>query len=210
MISRRLVLALPFAAACSRRHSTGFSGYAFVANEEGKAVAAVDLQAFAVAKHISLDDAPTQVIASPGAASVYAVTPESGTVHEILADRLSFRRKLQVASAAPEQSLAASLSPDDRFLYVLSREPRALTAVATDSLKIAWRVSLPEEPVEFSLTQNGKHAAVSSGSSVRLLDLSTHELSAPLGHAEFGAVRAKIRLGEQQAGDAEHALEGRL
>jgi YVTN family beta-propeller protein len=189
VISRRLVLALPFAAACSRRHSTGFSGYAFVANEEGKAVAAVDLQAFAVAKHISLDDAPIQVIASPGLASVYAVTPMSGTVHEIQADRLSFRRKLQVAGAAPDQSLTASLSPDDSLLYLLSRTPRAFTAVATDSLKVAWRISLPEEPVEFSVTLDGTWAAITSDSSVRLLYLPTRQLGAPLGQAAFGGVR---------------------
>jgi YVTN family beta-propeller protein len=189
VISRRSVLALPLAVACSRRHSTGFSGYAFVANEEGKAVAAVDLEAFAVAKHISLDDAPTQVIASPGSASVYAVTPKSGSVHEIQADRLSFRRKLQVASAAPDQSLSASLSPDDSVLFLLSRAPRAFTAVATDSLKVVWRLPLPEEPVEFAVTNDGKRAAVSSVSSVRLIDLSTHEISPPLGHAAFGGVR---------------------
>jgi YVTN family beta-propeller protein len=184
-----LVLALPFAVACSRRHSTGFSGYAFVANEEGKAVAAVDLEAFAVAKHISLDDAPSQVIASPGSASVYAVTPMSGTIHEIQADRLSFRRKLQVASASTEQLLTASLSPDDTFLYVLSRAPRALSAVLTDSFKVAWRVNLPEEPVELAVAQDAKSAAVSSASDVRLLDLSRRELSPPLGRASFGSVR---------------------
>src|SRR5215469_15129105 len=97
MILRRAILAFPIAVACSRRHSTGFSGYAFVANEEGKAIAAVDLEAFAVAKHISLDDAPSQVVASADSASVFAVTPRSGSIHEIQADRLSFKRKLPVA-----------------------------------------------------------------------------------------------------------------
>jgi YVTN family beta-propeller protein len=189
VISRRSVLALPFAAACSRKHSTGFSGYAFVANEEGKAVAAVDLEAFAVAKHIALDDAPSQVIASPGAASVYAVTPKSGAVHEIQADRLSFRRKLQAASTSPEQLMTALLAPDNIFLYVLSKEPRAISAISTESLKVTWRMPLPEEPVEFSIAREGKIAAISSVSSVRLLDLSARQLSPPLGHAAFGSVR---------------------
>lgn len=194
MISRRSVLVLPFAAlplaaSCSRKRSTGFSGYAFVANEEGKAIAAVDLEAFAVVKHIPLDDAPSQVIASPGSAFVYAITPATGSVHEIQADRLSFRRKLKVAAAAAEQSLNGALSADDRVLYLLSKQPRALTAVATDSLNVSWRVNLPEEPTDFSVSKDGKCAAVSSATGVRLIDLTTHELSAPLGRSQFGAVR---------------------
>ena len=38
VISRRAVLALPFAAACSSGRRAGFRGYAFIANEEGRAV----------------------------------------------------------------------------------------------------------------------------------------------------------------------------
>jgi DNA-binding beta-propeller fold protein YncE len=189
VLSRRSLLALPVLAACSRKRSTGFSGYAFVANEDGKAVAAVDLEAFAVAKHISLDDAPSQVVASAGSASVFAVTPRSGSVHEIQADRLSFKRKLQVASTGTEQSLIAALSPDDKLLYTLSREPHALSAVATGSLKTSWRLSIPEQPVEFAISRDGKRAAVSTVSTVRLVDLSTHQLSGPLGHGTYGSVR---------------------
>ena len=61
-LTRRAVLALPFAAACSSRKA-GFRGYAFIANEEGHAVAAVDLGALAVAKLIPLDAAPVDVVA---------------------------------------------------------------------------------------------------------------------------------------------------
>ncbi len=183
------LLALPMLAACSRKRSTGFSGYAFVANEEGKAVAAVDLEAFAVAKHIPLDDAPSQVVASAGSASVFAVTPRSGSVHEIQADRLSFKRKLQVAHAGVGQTLSVELSPDDHFLYVLSGEPKALSAVATDSLKVAWRVVLPDNPWDFAVSRDGKRAAISTITGVRLVDLSTRELSGPLGAVAFGEVR---------------------
>src|SRR5262249_5679287 len=119
VISRRSVLALPLLASCARKRPTGFSGYAFVANEEGKAIAVVDLEAFAVAKHISLDAEPSRVIAGAKGTSVFALTPESGSIQEIQADRLVFRRKLQVASAGPSESLTASLSPDEQFLYVL-------------------------------------------------------------------------------------------
>ena len=149
-------------------------------------MAAVDLEAFAVAKHISLDDAPTQVITSPGSASVYAVTPPSGTVHEILADRLSFRRNLQWPPLG--RSSLWPFCTRDRFLYLLSREPRALTAVATDSLRVAWRVSLPEEPVEFSLPERETRGREFS-ERIRLLDFRPRKLSSPLGSRAIGTVR---------------------
>src|SRR5213079_497268 len=47
--------------ACSRPKAKGFSGYAFIANRDGGAIAAVDLQVFAVARHIRVDGAPTAV-----------------------------------------------------------------------------------------------------------------------------------------------------
>ena len=56
-------------AACGRRRqSAGFRGYAFVANEEGNAIAAVDLEALAVARHIPLNGAPTSVVSTAPAA----------------------------------------------------------------------------------------------------------------------------------------------
>src|SRR5882724_6191027 len=95
VISRRILLALPLAAAaCGTRSAVGYRGYAFVANEDGQAVAAVDLQALAVARHIPLDAAPSEVVAARKRPVVYALTPGSGSIHEIQADRLSFTRKL--------------------------------------------------------------------------------------------------------------------
>ena len=123
MISRRSVLALPVLAACGRRRGgAGFRGYAFVANEEGEALAAVDLETLAVARHIPLAGAPSSVISSAVRPSVYALTPENGTVHEIGVDRLSFTRKLAVASAATSMQMGSptSWSPVDWTLATTS------------------------------------------------------------------------------------------
>ena len=106
MISRRTLLALPLAAACTRPQE-GFRGYAFIANQEGGAVAAVDLGALAVARHIPLEGAPTEVTAAVQRPSVYALTPENGAVHEIQVDNLRFARKVTVASQAITMALAA-------------------------------------------------------------------------------------------------------
>src|SRR4051812_1459308 len=172
-------------AACSRRRrGAGFRGYAFVANEEGNAIAAVDLEALAVARHIPLNGAPTSVI-SARRPFVYALSPANGTVHEIEVDRLSFNRRLAVASSA----LAIQVAPDDSALYVLAREPQSLIRIALDTFKVEWRMALPRDPVDFALAVDGKSAAVSFANGVRLVDLASRKLSAPAGEGEFGAVR---------------------
>lgn len=186
MISRRAVLALPFAAACRTSQHAGFRGYAFIANQEGQAVAAVDLQAMAVARHIPLDSAPVEVLALVKRPVVYALTPENGSVQEIQADRLRFARKLAVGS----QAVWMTLSPDERFLYVLTGEPKALVRVALDRFAVDWRLPLSELPHEFAVAPDGKTAAVSAGESVRLIDLSARRIGGPLGSpADIGAVR---------------------
>src|ERR1700722_19777515 len=111
MLSRRAILALPAAvAACSRRHkTTGYRGYAFIANQEGEALVAVDLELMAVERHIPLGAAPTQVVAALGKPVVYALTPGNGSVHEIQVYRLSAARKVTVATTA----VSIQLSPDE-------------------------------------------------------------------------------------------------
>ncbi len=183
-LSRRALLALPFAAACTSSR-TAYRGYAFIANEEGKAVAAVDLEALAVARHIPLDSAPVQVIALQKRPSVYALTPESGSIQEIQADHLNLARKLAVGSRAIAMSLSS-----EREMYVLTSEPKALVRIALDRFAVDWKLPLSEDPHDFALSADGKMAAVSSGQSVRLVDLEARRIGNPLGPpADISAVR---------------------
>ena len=184
MISRRAILALPLAAACTRPEE-GFQGYAFIANQEGGAVAAVDLGALAVARHIPVDGAPTEVTSAAKRPSVYVLTPENGSVHEIQIDTLRLARKLTTAS----QAITMALAPEERTLYVLAREPRSLIAVELDNLKIRWKLLLPDEPVGLAISPDGKTAAISTARAVHLADLETRQLSAPLGQGDYGPVQ---------------------
>ena len=185
VISRRAVLALPFAAACRSRRTAGFQGYAFVANEDGHAIAALDLQAMAVARVIPLDAAPSEVWAARLQPLIYALTPATGSVHEIEADRLRVTRKATAASTA----LSLRLAPDERAMYILAREPRALVRVALDSFKMEWRIALSEDAAGFAITADGKTAAVSSSTSIRFIDLAARRLGSPVGHGGFGDLR---------------------
>jgi DNA-binding beta-propeller fold protein YncE len=184
VISRRTLLALPFAAACTRPQE-GFRGYAFIANQEGSAVAAVDLGVLAVARHIPLDGAPAEVTAAVQRPLVYALTPANGSVHEIQIDTLRTGRKLAVASQAITMALAAG----EQALYVLAREPRLLVAVDLNSFKTAWKLPLPDEPAGLAISPDGKMAAVSSAQAVYLVDLEARRLGSPLGQGDYGPVQ---------------------
>jgi DNA-binding beta-propeller fold protein YncE len=172
--------------ACSRRkRGPGFRGYAFVANEEGNAIAAVDLELMAVARHIPLSGAPTAVIAAKKRPFVYVLAAATGTVHEIALDRLSATRKL----AAATNAIAMQMAPDESALYVLAREPRALMRVNPATWGIDFKLALPEEPVDFAVSPDNKTAAISFKTNVRLIDLEPRKLRAPAGVGDFGAVR---------------------
>lgn len=193
VISRRAFLALPAAAAaCSHHHkSAGYRGYAFIADQENKSVVAVDLEVMAVERHIPLGDAPTQVLAAASRPAVYALTPGTGSVHEIQVYRLSAARKVTVASCA----VSIRLSSDERSLYVLAREPRALISVSLDTFRTEWSLPLPDEPVDLAVAAGGSgvskfsRAAVTSARGVWLADLATRRINGPLREGDFGAVQ---------------------
>ena len=161
MISRRHLLALSIAGAgCRRKRGAGFGGYAFVANEEGEAIAAVDLTAFAVIRHIPLGGKPTAIVAHPTEPLVYALTPSTGTVHEVSSDRgLGVRRRLRIASSA----ISMRLSPSADALLVLCEEPKQLVRIPLDPFAVGQKVALPAVPFDFDISPDGSSAAVSLG-----------------------------------------------
>ena len=175
MLSRRQWLAFTPAAIAGGcgwlRRDAAFTGYAFVANEEGQAVAAVDLSAFAVARHIRIGGSPTAVATDPLRPAVYVLTPANGTLHEIDTARLSFRRKLTVCQAA----ISMRITPAGDAIYILCREPRRLVRVALDRFAVSAQIPLPEVPFDFDLAppEAGLAAVSFSGAgSIAFLDLS--------------------------------------
>jgi len=166
-------------AGCSTK-AKGFPGYAFVANQDGRSVAAVDLSEFALARRIALDGAPNIVLAHPARPAVYVLTPESGTIYEIEAASLAIKRRTRPAQSAVSMRLAA----DGRSLWILAREPRALIQVPLDTFRAAARIPLPHEPGGFELDARteGHMAGVSfpNEGKVALCDLSANSAAAPL------------------------------
>ncbi|HUA20176.1 MAG TPA: hypothetical protein VMB25_15620 [Bryobacteraceae bacterium] len=174
MFTRRALLAggLGALAACTRPKAKGFAGYAFIANQEGGAVAAVDLEVFAVARHIRVDGAPTAVVARAETARVYALTPANGSVHEIRADTLTFARKVQLGGSA----ITMRLAPRGTELYVLCQQPRRLVRLALDPLRVAGTLPLAADPVDFDISPDGATLAISHGPARSITFVDTAQL----------------------------------
>lgn len=160
-MTRRCTLAafLWAASGCGRRTASGFAGYSFVANRGGEAVALVDLASFSLVRHISVGAPPSELIADQERKTVYALTPATGAVHEISADRPKVRRTVRVADTA----MSLRLAPDAQALWVLCTQPPQLARVPLDSMRADARIALPLEPADFDLSAGGHLCAVSYG-----------------------------------------------
>lgn len=136
----------------------------------------------AVARHISIEGSPAEVLAAATRPMVYALTPETGSIHEIQFYRLTVSRKLPVAATA----VSMTLSPDEKTLFVLARQPRALIAVDLDSFQPRWSLPLPQDPLAFATPADGKMAAITSAQGLWLVDLAARRLRGPVLDGEFG------------------------
>jgi DNA-binding beta-propeller fold protein YncE len=174
--------------ACRRQRGDGYNGYAFVANEEGKAVAVVDLTAFAVSRHIRLDDAPTQIIAPAGGTSVYALASATGTLYEISTQTLAVKRKFNPAGPA----LSMRLSEDAKSLWVMSNASRRLAQVDLAAFHVSSHIRIPEPGVDFDIANYSGMAVVSHGAakSLSIVNLDEkHVAATPRLGGEAGTVR---------------------
>lgn len=153
---------------CGPSKHQALRAYAFVANSEGSTVAVADLATFAVARQIRMDDQPTDVIAPPGRSSVYVLTPQTGSLHEIAVQQLKVQRKLRLGQTA----VSMRLSPDASAVYVLLAQPKKLVRVALDRFTVDWELSLPMTAIGFDVDEyfdqaikgNRQVGAVSFGS----------------------------------------------
>ena len=178
-LSRRGLLTAALLAGCSRK-ARGYPGYAFVANQAGRSVSAVNLWRFTLAAQIPLEAAPGAILAHPARGAVYVLCPESGTVCEIGSAPIGIRRRTRPGRTA----LSMRLAGDGSALWVLCREPRALVRVPLDSFRPAERIPLPHEPADFELDRRpeARMAAVSftSEPAVALFPLAARPVSATL------------------------------
>lgn len=178
---------LAMAAGCGRNRQPELGGFAFVANEEGRAIAAVDLTALAVVKHIPLAAAPVRLIGNGPRKAVYALTPENGTLHEIASAALERRRWTAVCRNAVEMH---SVSPDS--IWVLGRDPWELIEAGLDKLEARKRIPLPYPVLDFDLSFERPEAVVSftGQNRVGVVDLASGRLRM----TDIGAPVRRVRF----------------
>jgi DNA-binding beta-propeller fold protein YncE len=155
IFTRRSWLAAAASAAmagCGRKKATRIPGYCFVASQGSRTVAAVNLESFRVQQQISLDAAPSAVVAHPAKPMVYVLAPDAGTVYEIDASTLAVSRRARAGNTAA----GMMVSPAKDSLWVLYRDPAMLVELPFDSLKPGRRVALASPPDSFDLVMETK------------------------------------------------------
>jgi YVTN family beta-propeller protein len=176
------LLASPVLPSC-RRSSASFAGYAFVANHEGKAIAIVDLTAFAATQHISLDGSPSQLATHSGRPAVYALAVEPGVIYEIQSDKLQLGRKLRLG----EWVGGMRFSPSGDALWALCAHQ--FLRVGLDRFEPNLRLKLPATPVDCDIAAEGSAsgglAALSLGGTGQVLLIGL----------EDGTIRKRIEVG---------------
>ncbi len=200
-----LSLAAGAAAACSKPKASGFPGYAFVANQEGQAIAVVDLSAFAVAKHIPLEGKPSEVIAHPTRPSVYALTSANGTIHEIDSASLKFSRKVSLGQPVDH----IRLSNDGQTVWALARNPHRMMELRASDWKVGRTVPLPAEPLDFDISKKLGHAVISFGAAAppHVFHLESAKLVGKLtGEGKYSIARFQSNGEAVMAGDRDGKL----
>jgi YVTN family beta-propeller protein len=198
MYSRRKFMlsggAALLAASCHRRKASGYSGFAFVANQEGQAIAAIDLAAFAVARHIPLDANPAGVVAHPSKPVAYAFTRESGAVYEIDAERLAIARKLPLGAPV----LSVVISRHGGKLYALCGAPGRVAVISTASMRVVAMYPVPGEPSQLAVSPDERSLAVSHASGAALTLIGAGERRAPTTFGTAGEIRSLCYRGDSQ------------
>ncbi len=180
-------------AACGRGSVAAPLGYAFVANQDGNAIAAVDLGALALAKLIPLNSAPSQVLPCPPTGAILALTPDNGTIHQIDPATLNLVHSTKAATRA----IAMHLAPDNQTLYLVAARPRRLIALATEDLRVLWSLNLPAPPASFDVANYGNRAAVSLQGSpgiIRFVDLEAQQLLPAIPNAGLSPELGEIQF----------------
>lgn len=164
-----------FSIACRQKNARGFRGFAFVANYDGQAIAAVDLQVFAVVRHIRLDANPTAVIAHPDRPQVFALTPANGAIHRIDLGTLNVEAKRVLARSAT----TVRLSPQGDCLWLLAAPERKLIRVDLDTLNPEAIVAIPEGATDIDFSPATPFAVLSLGENGRaaVIDLRTRRVA---------------------------------
>ena len=177
MISRRDCLRLALApglvvAACGRRKSPRYHGYALVANHDSRTIAVINLLELRLLTEVPLRFAPSWIFV--GANQLAPVLSQGSPLIEILdLDRMTVTSRANIASKA----VAARLSKDGNSLWVVGAEPEALIQFRLDSGRVAARVPLPARAAQLDISASAVALSMPDSRRVALYSFSDRRLS---------------------------------
>jgi DNA-binding beta-propeller fold protein YncE len=146
------LLAVIFFGACKPHAAAPPLPYvAFIANQQGNSVAAVDLRTLQMLSSIPVATSPTQVVFRPGAKELYVVST-SGTVSVITFPELRVVKTIAVGRSA------ASLvfSPDGSRAYLLNPAEGQVVFLDSGNRRETGRMGLGGKPSSIALSPDGK------------------------------------------------------
>jgi YVTN family beta-propeller protein len=192
-VPRRALLAAPLAlAACLRRPGSGFQGTAYVAAEESRSIAVVDLLAFAVRSRIDLKGWPSSLTIQRGPRSGIAYTAERG------GDGSAWLQELDLAARRLKRRIPFGRAPllvarqPGGTLWLAGRDERALTPLDPDAFKPGRPAPLPAPVVSAAISARaGLACAALADGSLHFIELKS---SRPAGSVKLraGAVPGAI------------------
>ncbi|HKE29882.1 MAG TPA: YncE family protein [Bryobacteraceae bacterium] len=157
---RSFLLGPAVLAGCAPKRATGFRGYCLVADQDGRAVTAVDLTTFRVRRRIPLDAAPSLIVSHPSKPKAFVLAPDAGTVYEI--DLVSFgvSRRVRAGSSAIALAIAPRKDHPERAdsLWVLYRDPAALIELRLDTFRPGRTIRFPSPPDVLDLSVDNRAA----------------------------------------------------
>jgi DNA-binding beta-propeller fold protein YncE len=147
-----LTLTAAISSSCKRQAGAPPLPYlAFVANQQGNSVAAVDLGNFQVVSSIPVAPSPSQVAIRPGAKEIYTLST-TGTVEVITFPELRVTKTISIGRSA--SSLV--FSPDGNRAYALNPSEDQIVALDCGRLREIGRLRLSGKPSSIALSRDGK------------------------------------------------------
>jgi YVTN family beta-propeller protein len=188
-LTRRALLSAAFSAAsCGRRAGSGFPGFAYVATEESRAIAVVDLMAFVVRSRIDLKGAPGSLILQRGARAGTAYAAERSD------DGAAWLQEVDLRARTLKRRIAVGKAPlqvakqQEGTLWLAARDEPSLTPLDPDSFKPARPVPLPAPVVSTDISDRaGLLCAALADGSLHFIDLAQRRSAGSVKMRDGGA-----------------------
>jgi YVTN family beta-propeller protein len=175
--TRRSLITAAFAhAACARRAGSGYRGFAYVATEESRAIAVVDMLAFAVRSRIELKGSPTGIVTQPGAKANIAYIIEHDDAG------LAWLQEVNLAQRLLRRRIARGKAPllvkrqAGGMLWLAARDERALIPLDPEGFRPGRPVNVPAPVVSLDVSSRaGLACAALADGTLQFVDLNSRK-----------------------------------